>query len=375
MTILFNTFFGLALLGLAGSLLFYLLIYLRAAKRAKRTLSKYHPPVSVVICARNEADNLKAHLPAFLNQDYSDYEVVVVNDCSEDHTDDVLQGLQKEYSHLRYTYTPHDPAFPHGKKLAMSIGIKAAKNDILLFSDADCRPVSAQWIQHMTACFDEKTQIVLGYGGYAKRKSLLNALIRWDSFFIAMQFMGFAKAGIPYMGVGRNMAYRKSFWREKKGFAGFSHLVSGDDDLFVNRHATKSNIAVCNHPQAATSSEPPMKMGEWMRQKARHHSTGRYYKSLHKFLLVAEPVTRVLLYAGIVLTALFASSWEEWLVPASILLVKWIVQLCIVAKTMKYFGERHLLLYSIIFDILIPFIYVIFALKGMFFSSKTTAWK
>ncbi len=154
--------------------LFYYLFFYSALSRKKQPARKQSPvqPVSIIICARNESENLKAFLPAVLEQDYPDYEVIVVNDCSEDNSYLILGNFLLQYPHLRISTVNKDPKFTHNKKFAQFIGIKAAKNEILLFTDADCRPESDQWLRNMTSHFDAKTDFVLGYGGYMSKKGL-----------------------------------------------------------------------------------------------------------------------------------------------------------------------------------------------------------
>ena len=215
--ILLTVFITFALAA-AIQLFYYLFFYLsvHVFKSDNKKIDKQ--PVSVIICARNEAENLKMFLPSVLKQDYPDYEVIVVNDCSEDNSYEVLGNLQDQYPHLKVSNINKDPKFSHSKKLAQVVGIKASHNDILLFTDADCQPDSDKWLENMASHFDKKTSFVLGYGGYAKKTGVLNKYIRYDCMFIAMQYLGMAIRGIPYMGVGRNMAYRRSLFFSKKGF-------------------------------------------------------------------------------------------------------------------------------------------------------------
>ena len=164
----------------------------------------------MIICARNEADHLSLFLPSVLEQNYPEFEVIVVSDSSGDHTETVLNDLSSKYKHLRYTSIPANEKFRHGKKLAMTIGIKSAKYDHLLFTDADCYPVSNEWIKHIAGRFTKEKTIVLGYGRYEKRKGLLNTLIRYETVFTAIQYFSLAIKSKTHMGVGRNLAYRKS---------------------------------------------------------------------------------------------------------------------------------------------------------------------
>ncbi|NJK85682.1 MAG: glycosyltransferase, partial [Bacteroidales bacterium] len=223
-------------------------------------------------------------------------EVIVVNDCSNDHTDLVLGTLLKKYKNLRTTSIAEDKKFSHGKKLALVVGIKAAKYETLVFTDADCKPLTNQWLSRISAKFTGKVSIVLGYGRYTKSKGLLNAYIRYETVWIALQYFSYALFGIPYMGVGRNLAYKKSFFFAGKGFANHYHLLSGDDDLFVNENATKTNTSIEYSFESHTESKPKFNLADWINQKKRHLTTGRYYKPIHKFLLATEFISRFIYY-------------------------------------------------------------------------------
>ena len=234
------------LLQLLFNCFYYLGIYFRFIFYKKKAFccTCAQEPVSVIICARNEADNLDNYLPVILSQDYPDYEVIVVNDCSTDNSDIILKKYLEQYPQLRISTIKEDKKFSHGKKLAVTIGIKAAKYDRLLFTDGDCKPESNQWLSLMAANFSADTSIVLGYGGYFPQPGLLNKYIRYDTLMIALQYFSFALCKIPYMGVGRNLAYKRSLFYAGKGFSTHFHLASGDDDLFVNENATKTNTAI-----------------------------------------------------------------------------------------------------------------------------------
>ena len=274
--------FGLSLL---IQLFYYFFLYGRLAYYKSPHSSAHKKPVSIIICAKDEANNLKEHLPSILNQDYPDYEVIVVNDCSEDETGQVLEDLKKKHKHLKISTIKKDKKFGHGKKFALFIGIKAAKNEWLLLTDADCYAETNQWLSTMQKSFKKNASFVLGYGGYIKGKGILNQVIRYDTVFIAMQYFGFALAGIPYMGVGRNLAYRRSLFFENRGFSTHMHLKSGDDDLFINANANKTNTLIEVGKKSHIRSVPKKTFPEWAKQKRRHLTTGAYYKNKHKFLL------------------------------------------------------------------------------------------
>ncbi len=273
---------------------FYFYLKFLLKKPTKETPGNY-PPVSVIITARNESSNLEKFLPSILNQDYPDYQVIVVNHASTDDTGFVLKKFTQKYPHLYVTTIPYSPASYHSKKLALIIGIKAAKNDILLFTDADCKPVSKHWIRQMVRNFDQNTKIVLGYGAYAKSKGLLDKWIRTDTAFIAMQYFGFALQGLPYMGVGRNIAWRKSFFEEKGGFQAHYYVESGSDDIFVNHFGTRDNTKVEFSKESFTVSIQPKRWKEWTLMKKRHFGSAKFYRFKYKFLLTLEPISRIFL--------------------------------------------------------------------------------
>jgi glycosyltransferase involved in cell wall biosynthesis len=338
--------------------IYYLLIFIKVPrfKSSEAIYSNKKEPVSIIICARNEAENLTEYLPLILEQDYPDFEVIVVNDCSDDNSDKILEKLQEKYKHLRTTQIKHDEKFTHGKKLALTIGIKAAKNDLLLLTDADCKPNSKNWLALMQRNFTPQKDIVLGYGGYFAEPTFLNKLIRFDTFIIALQYMSFALIGKPYMGVGRNLAYRKSLYIKNRGFASHAHLVSGDDDLFVNETANSKNTAVEFSHESHTLSIPKKKFAYWINQKRRHLSTGNRYKSSHKTLLGLEVASRFFFYLSLILVVINPSIW---FVGLGLYLIRFIFKLSVLGSALKRFNEKNLLFASIIFDIVLPLIQII----------------
>ncbi len=331
----------------------YYAIFSRLLFYKKKVSVSKKEPVSIVICAKNESDNLQQFLPGILTQDYPDFEVVVVNDCSEDDTETVLENFQKEYPHLRTTFIKQDEKFTHGKKLALNVGIKAAKNELLLLTDADCFAETNKWLESMVNNFNSQTDIVIGYGGYIKSPGFLNKLIRFDTVFIAMQYLSLALSHMPYMGVGRNLSYRKSFYFKHKGFASHSHLKSGDDDLFVNETATSKNIKIEFGKESYTRSKPEPSYDDWIFQKKRHMTTGIFYKPLHIFVLALEPITRVLFYISFIACLFYQPFFYSALgIYGFRLLIQYNVFLFL---TMRL-KEMDLLLFLPIFDFIILFV-------------------
>ncbi|MBN1598004.1 MAG: glycosyltransferase [Bacteroidales bacterium] len=362
-----TTLFGLSLF---IQLYYYFRFYFQVPlKRRTPQLIKY--PISVIVCARNEAENLEKNLPTILNQAHENFEVIVVNDCSTDNTDNVLAELMLKYKNLRTTTITPDKKFTHGKKLAVTVGVKAAKNEWLVFTDADCAAGSDQWLNRLQENFTDSTDIVLGYGGYKRRRGLLNRYIRFDTAFIAIQYLGFALAGKPYMGVGRNLVYRKSLFFKNKGFASHYNLISGDDDLFVNETANKRNTAVEFHPESHTRSEPKITWGQWFGQKKRHVSTASRYKPKHYFLIGLEPLSRLLFYLTFCYL-LCMNLFHPYILIAGG--VRFLFQVIILSIGFYKLRERKLFVWMIIFDFISIFINCCIYLSTAI-RSKKSRWK
>jgi glycosyltransferase involved in cell wall biosynthesis len=294
--------FGLALL---IQISIYLFNFLSLALYKNKQPTFQTPPVSVVICARNEEENLEKFLPLVLEQDYPKFEVIVVNDCSFDNSYDLLKSLAQKYKNLKVADIKEVEGREHGKKFAMTIGIKAAQYETLVLTDADCYPSSNHWISSILESYGTGKQIVLGYGKYASKPGFLNLMIRFDTFFIAAQYLSKALKGKAYMGVGRNLSYQKSLFFDVKGYASHIHLESGDDDLFINEVATSQNTTIVVDKGSSTVSEPKLSWKAWFHQKKRHVSTAKYYKSAHKSALFIEPMSWYFLIFATIASLIF----------------------------------------------------------------------
>lgn len=362
----------LLIAALTVQLIFWLRFYFSASSSSLAEPGQSSQPVSVIICARNEAANLSQYLPAVLEQDYPGFEVIVVNDCSDDDSDMVLSELKSRYSHLKISTIHKDPRFHHNKKLAQLIGIKAAANEILLFTDADCRPESDQWLRMMTAHLIGDRDFVLGYGGYQEGKGILNKYVRYDTMFIAMQYLGMAMKGRPYMGVGRNLAYRKSLFMNRNNFSSHYHIASGDDDLFVNANATAVNTAVETGSGSRTWSVPANSFSALMKQKKRHMTTAAMYKMRDRVLLFAEPFSRLIFYSAAVVLLVQLYLWP---VITAVLMARFVVMSVVLNKAAKRLGEKGLTTPALFFDILAPFINSLFYLSSFGRGAGSKAWR
>lgn len=359
-------FTGLTLL----QLLYFWIIFSRLAFYRKQEKVCEKQPVSVVICARNEYHNLRRNLPMILEQDYPEFEVVVVDDCSDDDTAYYLKNLSETYKHLKIVHIYENLNFFSGKKFPLSIGIKSAKYEIILLTDADCRPSSPLWIRMMQSNFVTKTEIVLGYGRYEPRKGLLNKLIRFDTVWVAMQYLSYALAGLPYMGVGRNLSYRKSLFYRSNGFIYHYKIKSGDDDLFINKVANSKNTRIEITRESHTISEPKSDFASWFLQKKRHLSTGKHYKFRHKLILSGFIVSQALFFTFFVLSILYYHNINAAL---SLYALRMISALIIFKKCLNRLSEKNLLLYLLLFELVFIVLNPVFAISAA--ATKQHRWR
>lgn len=330
-------------------MLYHWILFRRLAfyKKAEKECS--HEPVSVIVCAKDSYEYLLDLIPAVLSQDYPEFELVIVNDCSQDDTEEYLKELARTNPKINLVNLTQNLNFFQGKKFPLSMGIKSARYDLLLLTDADCVPSTNQWIKEMVASYDKKTEIVVGYGPYFERKGLLNKLIRFDTLYIAMQYLSLALAKKPYMGVGRNLSYRKSTFMKNKGFTSHYNIPSGDDDLFISQVATSTNANVCIDSINRVESEPKRSWGTWVRQKKRHYSTGTKYKSKTNSILGLLLASRLAYYPTLIALFFMPQAFNislgkayYFIIVGMFALIHYITQFVIYHKSAKQLGEKHL---------------------------------
>lgn len=350
--------------------IFFLARGIRKARQSRPPLSAKPPAVSVLVCARNEEHNLRKLIPLILNQNYPHFEVVVVDDRSDDGTYDYLLELTREDKRVRLVRVNDVPAHVNPKKYALTLGIKAAAHDWLLLTDADCRPVSDEWIVAMSRYMTDETQFVLGCSPYERRPGMLNRFIRFETLYTAVQYVGLAGNKLPYMGVGRNLAYRKSFFLHNKGFNGLLKLTGGDDDLWVNRHAQGRNTHVCAGAECRVVSEPKATWREFMQQKKRHLMAGKYYRRKDKLVLGTIMASHLTVWTGgiVLLLSGFQSAWVAALLAIRSGGFTWLM-----SRASRKLGFTCDTLYVPLLDILYLFYYLTLAPQALV--AKRIKWK
>ncbi|MGE8293260.1 MAG: glycosyltransferase [Sphingobacterium sp.] len=365
--------FGILGLFLLAQLYYILFVYSKLSRYQiePNQMETDLPPLSVIICAHNEQDNLREFLPSILNQDYANFEVIVVNDFSTDETPWVLQEFDEQYTHLKIVDIKEHIRLKHGKKFAVSMGIKASKYETLVFTDADCAPQSDQWLKEIASAFKPEIEIVLGYSPYFKKRGLLNLLIRFETSHTAMSYLSYALKGDAYMGVGRNMAYKKELFFRNKGFAAHMHIKSGDDDLFVNQNATAINVNIALAPAAIVYSAPKTTWKSYYKQKARHSGASTIYKKRHQRMLGMQLVSAVLFYLTLIAATIAFPAF--WYVPLTAYLLRLFAQWAVFTSIYKKLEVKELIWWLPLVD----FIYYFYiCINGLFSrKKKKISWK
>ena len=328
-------------------------------------------PISVIVCAKNEEENVKNFIPILANQNYPDFEIVLIDDASSDETLEIFEAFEKQYSNVKLVKVANNEAFWGNKKFALTLGIKAAKNEYLLFTDADCYPNSADWITQMSSQFTQQKTIVLGYGAYEKIKgSFLNKIIRFETLLTATQYFAWTKLGKPYMGVGRNMAYKREEFFKTNGFIEHMKLRSGDDDLFINQAANAKNTTICYTPESFTYSTPKTSFKDWFTQKRRHVSTAKNYKSFDRIQLALFYATQLLF---LILPIILLAFLYQWILVLSLIVFRYIFAWISLGFSAGKLKEKDVMYWFPVIEIALIFTQLNVFITNTF--SKPVHWK
>lgn len=368
------------LIALSVQLFYILIIFGRFSffyKGKKNQLGQNPEGVTVIVAAHNEKANLKKLIPALCSQSYPNYDVMIINDRSNDGTRALLEEMMEKFPKLRTVTVKYTPEHVTSKKYALTLGIKVAKNDVLLLTDADCIPKSENWIELMTKPVreDNKT-FALGFSQYEHKKGLLNQWIQFETLWTGLQYISFALWKAPFMGVGRNLCYRRSFFMEKKAFKGLWHINGGDDDLFVNQYATGKNTAVVVNPDSVTISAPKTTWKSYFTQKKRHFHAGKYYKGMDKQKIGLYSFSHILFWlSGISLLIIvgLVQNWEHFLIILGIIIVRSILLTSVFTSARKKLEGKSNVFWTGFFDLMYVGYFWILGTLG--YQSKKVRWK
>ncbi len=379
MDVVVDLFFILVCL-LSGCLFFQLLFYWGifarfAFNKPSKTEKKIFPGVSVIICVKNEISYLEQFLPNILAQDYPDYEVVLVNDNSSDETENILREMQYYHKHLQVISISTQFKQGNDKNLALAVGIKSAKNDLILMTGADCQPCSSSWIMEMVSCSSQEKPIVLGYRAYGRQKGVLNKLIRFDTVHTAIQYFSFALTGLPYMGTKSNMLYSKRMFLDNNNYLSAYKTKSEDNDLFVSRIMNNRNTAISySHSSQVVSSLYLQSFSEWIDSKKRHILTGKSYKFVNKLFLGLYWISGWLFYVLLIITLCF---YIRVICIIGVLLglycIKLLSQWVVFARSCNKLNEKQLIKYIPLLDIF--FMFLMPLVRGIVLFQKQKRWK
>ncbi len=360
--ILFSVFFLVQL--------YYWLYYFAKAAFYKPVASNDPvPPVSIVVAAWNELENLQKLIPVLMAQKYPNFDIIIVNDRSDDGTYDYLRELTIEHNQIKALHVDVTPERMSPKKFAITLGVRASSYDWVVFTDADCMPVSDNWLMEVSKACKKDKEIVLGFSGFKEYAGWLNRFIRFETLLTGLTYMGMGLRGNAYMGVGRNLAYRKSLFMKHNGLPHMD-ILSGDDDLFVNQYATKTNTAVVISEEGQTTSEPKRTFNEWLVQKKRHVSVGKLYNFSSKFTLSNLFLSQVFLYISVIILCLGMKYWE---IAISLFVIRLIIVKFVMYKFAKKLNTKQEWYWIVVLEWLYMAYAIVLGVIGI--STKKVRWK
>ena len=313
--------------------------------------------VSIIITAKNEAENLRRNLPSILNQDYPTFQVVVVDNASTDSTIDVLDGFRINHPNLYVTFIPVRSNTTNDKKLALTIGIKAAKHDILLFTEPDTKPLSNKWVYEYAKTFNKGKDVILGCCQLKIDKGFYKKFVLFDNLFSGLKYTSMALANKPYMGIGRNMAFSKKLFFDNKGFSSVLNIEDGEDNVFANRIATKENTAILSSPESRVVSNVVDSFSSWRSIKTRYLTTRKHYVGSSAKLLSFEVFTRYafyILFVALCAIGVLTSSKGITLFAILLFLIRYLTQLIVINKNSKIYNAGSFYFSIPLFDLVTP---------------------
>jgi poly-beta-1,6-N-acetyl-D-glucosamine synthase len=325
-------------------------------------------PVSVIIVVHNQYQLIRQNLPELLGQDYPDFEVLVVDDTSDDGSDEVLEKLAETFSNLRVVKLTQSLNWFKGRKFPLSLGIKSASHEFLLLTDIRFRPEGKNWISQMVAAYTPDTAIALGYATF-NTTSKINKWLRFMAFYDGMLYLSMALSGMPFKGIGPNLSYRKSLFYRHKGFSSHYVINAGDDELFVNKAATRKNTEIRISADSQVKCTKPMTFIQWLENEKTRLAIRRFFKPGHRMMISLFSATTLFFYA---LFAAMLVIHVQLPVIIGIFLIRLLSQLVIFGLIQKKLSEKKLLWVTPIFDLALSLIDLAIWLRMLF--TKKSKW-
>jgi glycosyltransferase involved in cell wall biosynthesis len=352
-------------------LVYYLGVFGKFSFAKPQIITPKRLSVSVIVCAKNDAEKVKELIPVLLAQNYPDFELVLIDNASSDETLDIFEEYEKQYRNIRLVKVENNEAFWGNKKYALTLGIKAASKDYLLFTDADCYPTSPDWILNMTSQFTLNKTIVLGYSAYEKQaKSFLNKIIRYDAVLRATQQFAWAKLGRPFTGNGRNLAYKKDEFFKRNGYINHMNILTGEDALFINDAAGKKNTAMCYSVESFTYTKAKKTFKSWTKERRKAAFTASFFKPFDRFQL---KLFTVLQAAFFILMILLLALQFNWMFIVPVIAVRYVAGWITMAKSAVKLNEKDIVYWYPVMEIILIFTQLYVYAANL--TSKPVHWK
>ncbi len=358
-------FFIILISFLSGFYAAVLLWLLAGLQRLSSPTCDEKPFVSVIVAARNEEENIQNVLHSLLDQSYAQdrYEIIIVNDQSTDRTADFVRALGNK--RIRLLTTTNRDRVRSPKKNAVNLGVQSARGEIILLTDADCRP-PRQWINGLVEYFEPEVGMVIGFSPceLPALSTVADYLLALESLSLAVVAAGTTGWGYAATCNGRNLAYRKKVYNQVGGFEKINRFVSGDDDLLLKLvQQTEWHIRYAYDRRLAVPTTLVKKLKHFANQRLRHASKGFHYEIKKVIGLIAVYFYNLFVFLSFPL-ALFTplSLW----VPILLVTIKAAFELLVLYRFASKMGRLNYLWIFPLAELLhVPYV-VIFGLAGPF---------
>jgi len=365
--IIFYVFIAVVVL----QLVYYLGVFGKFAFAKPQQVTAKRLSVSVIVCAKNDAERVKELVPVLAAQNYPDFELVLIDNASSDDTLDIFEAFEKQYRNIRLVKVENNEAFWGNKKYALTLGMKAAGKDYLLFTDANCYPTAPDWITHMASQFTMSKTIVLGYSAYEKVKgSFLNKIIRFDAVHGATQRFAWAALGRPFTADGRNLAYKKDEFFKRNGYINHMNIRTGEDALFVNDAATKKNTTLCYTPESFTYTKARKTFKSWAKDKRKAAFTASFFKPFDRIQLKTFIFLQAAFFILLIVLLVLQFNWM-YIAPA--VMVRYMAGWVTMAQSAKRLNEKDAAYWYPVMEIILIFTQLYVYIAN--FTSKPVHWK
>ncbi len=348
----------------------YLLVFiLRVTLQKSSPAGKIHP-MSLLITFRNEEANLKDNLPSLFENGNNAYEVVAVDNCSQDNSLDVLTSLKNEHPNLRIS-SLRQFTF-HSDKMAHNIALKAACHDWVTVIPPSINVTGKEWLREISSRLDTDNQVSVGYSNIAPKSSFFNLLFRCELFFQQLKSFGFIVNRLPFVISQENVVFNKQQYFNVGGFRGKINEPFAKLELVINSFIRKAPVSLILTKETAVYRKEDITWKDYVELLKKEEIVRKHLPPGIRFLLILYEWI-FLLFAPIAVVLLVRIP-EIWPVVTSMVICLIFCYLLIIKKLLLRLQEFKLFLPSFLIALILPYIKLMFRIRYIRYGRRKE-WK